>query len=457
MGSPVKTNVEELADSKVRLEVEVPEESVQHAFEHAAADLASDLRVPGFRKGKVPLQVVAARVGREALSAEAVRSHIDGWFWDAATSAGVRPVAGPEVEWDELPAQGGSFRFTATVPVAPKPEVPDWNGLEVGAPEPDIPSEIVDAELERLREAVAELVPVSGRPVKEGDTLILDLVAKEEGKEPAEYRDYVAELGTGRLADELEVAIPGMSEGETREVSLDLEEGTGTVTVTVREIKEKVLPELGDDLARTASEFETLTELRTDIEARLKQQLEAELDARFREDALDAVVAMATVNGTEPLVERRAAALLNALARSLERRGVTIETYLAATGQTVEAIQESTRQEAERAVKRELVLEAVADKLDVQVGDEEIEQLLRDEAAEAGENPDATVEAVRERGGFDQIRGDLRLRKALDEVAAGVKKIPVDLARARERLWTPEKEKGGTGMKIWTPGSEEKP
>ena len=457
MVSPVKTNVEELPDSKVRLEVEVPEAAVQHAFEHAAADMAADMRVPGLRKGKVPLPLVAARVGREALSAEAVRSHIDAWFWDAATAAGVRPVAGPEVEWDELPAQGGSFRFTATVPVAPTPEVPDWLGLEVGAPEPDVPAEIVDAELERLRESVAELVPVSGRPVGEGDTLVLDLVAREEGKEPAEYRDYVAELGTGRLADELEDAIPGMSEGETRDVSLDLEEGTGTVTVTVREIKEKVLPELGDDLARTASEFETLDELRADIEARLGQQLEAELEVRFREDALDAVVATATVDGIEPLVERRAAALLNALARSLERRGITTETYLAATGQTAEALQASTREEAERAVKREVVLEAVADKLDIRVPDEEIEQLIREEAAEAGDDPDETVTAIRERGGFDQIRGDLRLRKALDEIAAGVKKIPVELARAREKLWTPEKEKGGTGMKIWTPGSEEKP
>ena len=108
----MKTRVEELPDSKIRLEVEVPEAAVEHAFEHAAADFAADMRVPGFRKGKVPLQVVVARVGREALSAEAVRSHIDGWFWDAATTAGVRPVAGPDVEWGELPAQGGSFRFT---------------------------------------------------------------------------------------------------------------------------------------------------------------------------------------------------------------------------------------------------------------------------------------------------------------------------------------------------------
>jgi trigger factor len=451
----MKTTVEELEGSKVRLEVEVPEAAVKHALEHAAHDLAETMRVPGFRKGKVPLQVVAARVGREALSEEAVRSHIEGWFWDAATSSGVRPVANPEVNWEELPKQGGAFRFTATVPVAPKPEVADWTALEVPAVEPEVPAEVVDAEVERLRSSVAELVPVSGRPVQAGDTVVLDLVALEEGKEPAEHRDYVAELGTGQLAPELEEAIPGMREDETKDVPIALGEGSGTVTVTLREIKEKALPALDDELARSASEFDTLAELRADIESRLRAQLEAELDARFRQDALDALVAATPVEGIGPLVDRRTSALLSSLVRSLERRGITVETYLSATGQTAEALEQGARSEAELAVKRELVLEAAADKLAVDVRDEEVEELIRREAEEAGEDTEETVARMRESGGFDQLRADLRLKTALDEIAAGVKRIPADLARARERLWTPEKEKGGSGMKIWTPGSEE--
>ncbi len=451
----MKTTVEELEGSKVRLEVEVPEAAVKHALEHAAHDLAETMRVPGFRKGKVPLQVVAARVGREALSEEAVRSHIEGWFWDAATSSGVRPVANPEVNWEELPKQGGAFRFTATVPVAPKPEVADWTALEVPAVEPEVPAEVVDAEVERLRSSVAELVPVSGRPVQPGDTVVLDLVASEEGKEPAEHRDYVAELATGQLAPELEEAIPGMREDETKEVPIALDEGRGTVTVTVREIKERALPALDDELARSASEFDTLAELRADIESRLRAQLETELEARFRQDALDALVAATPVEGIGPLVDRRTNALLASLVRSLERRGITAETYLSATGQTPEALEQGARAEAELAVKRELVLEAAADKLAVEVPDETVEELIRREATEAGEDPEETVARMRESGGFDQLRADLRLKTALDEIAAGVKRIPADLARARERLWTPEKEKGGSGMKIWTPGSEE--
>ena len=451
----MKTKVEELEGSKVRLEVEVPEAAVRHAFEHAATDLAESLRVPGFRKGKVPLPVVAARVGREALSEEAVRSHIDGWFWDAATTSGVRPVASPEVEWEALPEQGGAFRFTATVPVAPKPQVADWTELEVPAVEPEIPAEVVSAELERLRDSAAELVPVSGRPVREGDTVVLDLVAIEEGKDAAEHRDYLAELGTGQLAPELDEELPGMSEGETREVSIALADGMGAVKVTVREIKEKLLPELDDDLARSTSEFETLAELEADIESRLRAQLEAQLEARFRQDALDALVAATPVEGIDPLVDRRTNALLTGLVRSLERRGITVDTYLTATGQTAEALQQSARADAELAVKREIVLEAAAEKLGIEVSDDEIEELLREEAGEAEQDPDETVARMRESGDFDQLRGDLRLKKALDEIVAGVRRIPADLARARERLWTPEKEKGPTGMKIWTPGSEE--
>ena len=149
----MKTKVDELPDSKVRLEIEVPEDAVEHALEHAASDLAGSIKVPGFRKGKVPLPVVVARVGRDAVAEEAVRSHIEGWFWDAATTAGVRPVAGPDVEWQVLPAQGDTFSFVATVPVAPKPELADWTALEVPGPDPEVPADVVDAELERIRDS----------------------------------------------------------------------------------------------------------------------------------------------------------------------------------------------------------------------------------------------------------------------------------------------------------------
>jgi trigger factor len=369
----------------------------------------------------------------------------------------VRPLEGPEVEWDELPTQGGSFTFRAIVPIAPKPTLADFSSLEVPAPDPEVPAELVDAEIERLRDSAAALVPVGGRPVAEGDTVVLDLVATEPGKQPASHRDYMAELGTGRLADELEDELPGMSEGETKTVPLALADGSeGTVEVTVKEIKEKVLPAADDELARTVSEFETIADLRADVEAGLREQLEGELDARFRTDALDALVDASTVDGAEPLVERRAAALARTLVRTLESQGVTLETYLQATGQTQESLEAGARAEADRAVRRELVLEAVAEQRGIEVADEEVEELIRAEATAAGDDPAEAIGLMRERGGFERLRGDLKMKKALDDVVAGVKRIPVELAKAREKLWTPEKEKGGSGMKIWTPGSEEK-
>jgi trigger factor len=433
----VRTKVEELPESRVRLEVEVPEADVQHAIEHAASDLASSLRIPGFRKGKAPVTVVAARVGREALWEEAVRSHLDGWFWNAAVTSGVRPVANPEVDvGDGPPEEGQSFRFTATVAVVPKPGLADWTELEVGA----------------LRASVADLAPVEHRPIQPGDIAVIDMEGTEIG---ATQREYVVEVGSGRLVDEIEAALVGMSAGESKEVEFELaDEQNASVEVTVTGIQERVLPPLDDDFARAASEFETLAELRADIEARLREQLEGELELKLRQDAVDALVAESTFDSLEPMVERRTAELATGFVRSLERRGLSLEVYLAMTGQTQEQIIVRLREEAEQALKRELVLDAVANQLDIEVSDEEVETLVRREAEEGGEDPDALLAAARGGGGFEQLRGDLRMRKALDEVVSGVKRIPVDLARAREKLWTPEKEKAPTEMKIWTPGSE---
>jgi trigger factor len=449
----VKTKVEELPESRVRLEVEVPEEAVKHALEHAASDLAESLRIPGFRKGKAPVRVVAARVGREALWDEAVRSHLDGWFWTAAATSGVRPIANPEVEvGDSPPSDGQTFHFTATVSVVPKPRLGDWKELEVAAPEPEVPAELVDAELERLRETAAELSPVEHRSAQPDDVVVVDLDGEQIG---TTQRDYVVEVGRGRLVDEIETALVGMTAGETKEIEFELaDESTASVEVTVNEIKEKVLPPLDDELAHAASEFETLAELRSDIEARLREQLEAELELLLRQNAADALVEASSFDSLDPMVERRTAELATGFVRSIERRGASLEAYLAMTGQSQEQIIERLRGEAESSLKRELVLDEVADELGLEVTDEEIEALIREQAEEVGEDPDAVLLTARESAGFEQLRSDLRMRKALDEVVKGVQRIPVELARAREKLWTPEKEKAPTEMKIWTPGSE---
>jgi trigger factor len=338
------------------------------------------------------------------------------------------------------------------VSVLPKPEVPDWADLEAPYAEAEVPAELVERELEAIRQTVAELIPVTDRPAREGDTVVVDIVGEQTGTQ----RDYVAEVGEGRLVDELEAALVGMSAGETKTVSLPLAEGETTdAELTLKEIKERVLPELDDELARSASEFDTLAELRADLEGHLREQLEEELETAFRENAIDALVGKTTVGSIDPIVERRTAELVNGLARSLASRGLDFGTYLQVTGQTQEDVIARLRAQAEQAVKRELVLDAVAEKLGLEVSDEEVEALVREQAEAAGEEPDAMLAAVRERGIFEELRADLRMRRALDEVVAGVKRIPADLAAAREKLWTPEKERAAGSTTLWTPGSEE--
>src|SRR4051794_21070346 len=189
----MQAQVEELPENRVRLRVQVPSHDVHHAVEHAAEDLAKTAKIPGFRKGKVPRQVLLKKVGRERLMTEAVESHIGGWFWNAAASTRVRPIAQPEYEF-ELPATDDSdWEFSATFPVQEKPELPDWTALEVGATEPEVPPELVEQELDALRATIAELVPVEGRPVGPEDTVVVDLVSTNGETR----RDYVVELGRG--------------------------------------------------------------------------------------------------------------------------------------------------------------------------------------------------------------------------------------------------------------------
>jgi trigger factor len=443
----VQTQVEELPENRVRLTVQVPSHDVHHAVEHAADDLAQSVKVPGFRKGKVPRQVLLQRVGRERLMTEAVESHIGGWFWNAAARTRLRPVAQPEYDF-ELPASAEEdWEFTATVAVQAKPELPDWTQLEVGVADVEVPEELVQAELDALRATIAELVPVEGRPVAPDDTVIADLVAADETR-----RDYVVELGRGTVVEEIEQGLVGMSAGETKEISFELADGsTQSLAATVKEIKEKVLPPLDDDLARAASEFETLAELRADVESRLREQIEDEVETRFRADVADALVGASKFEAAGPLVEARTRELLRGFARQVESRGVQLETFLAMTGQQPEELLARLRDEAERSVGREIVLDAVADQLGLEIPDAQVEELVREQAEALGDDSDEMLLALRESGRFESLRDDLRLREALDRVAAEVKRIPLAQAEAREAIWTPDKEKPPTETKLWTP------
>jgi trigger factor len=439
--------VEEVSENKVRLTVDVSAHEVHHAVEHAAGDLARSVRIPGFRKGKVPLPILVQRVGKERIYSEAVESHIGGWFWNAAARARLNPIAMPDYEYELPGSDDEDWSFSATVEVQPAPEPADWTTLEIPRPEAEVPEELVQAELESLQRIAAELAPVDGRPAREGDVAVVDLVS-EDG---TAQRDYVVELGSDRLVEEVEAGIEGLRPGETREIAYELSDGSRRkTTVEVKQLQERVLPPLDDDLARATSEFDALADLRAEVEDRLRGQIEQEIEGRFRAAAADALVQATGFVATGPLVEARTQELLGGLVRSLQARGIDAGVYLQATGQTAEELSRRMWAEASLSVSRELVLEAVADQLEIQVSDEDIRAELRD----AGES-DEDIDEFIANGGADRVRDDIRLKKALDRVASEVKPIAPELHEAREAIWTPEKEQPTDAPKLWTPGSKE--
>jgi trigger factor len=254
----------------------------------------------------------------------------------------------------------------------------------------------------------------------------------------------------------MERALTGASPGETKEVELPQPDGSNaTASVTLREVKEKQLPPLDDDLARAASEFDTLGELRADIEGRIRAVLEEEAETVFRAATADALVEATGVEAAGPLVEARTRELLNAFVRSVERRGISVEAYLQLSGQSPDELVERLRTESQLSVARELVLEAVADKLGLEVTDDELAELIREEAEAHDDDPDEAVRQALASNVLESLRGDLRMRKALDRVASEVQRVPAELARARESIWTPDKETQPTETKLWTPGSKE--
>jgi trigger factor len=447
----VQTQVEELGGDRIRLTVEVPADDVHHAVEHATHDLAERVKIPGFRHGKVPTQVLVSKVGKERVYSEAVDSHISTWFWSAVAHSRVRPADAPEYDY-ELPANSQQdWRFTAEFAVQAKPEPADWKKLEVAKRPVEVPEEVVNRELESLQGTVADLSPVDSRTAREGDVVVVDIVSGGGFGQ----RDYVFELGAERIADEIEAGVRGLLAGETREVAWELGDGThNSGTVTLKELHEKVLPPLDDELAKSVSEFDSLVDLRGDIESKIRERLDEEAETRFRSEAVDELVKASNVEPAGLTVEMRTRELLNGFIRTLQQRGIDPNAYLQFTNTTGPELESRLRNEAKLSIARELVLEAVADKLGIEVTDDEIRAELREQ-----DESEADIEEFISNGGADRVRPDLRLKKAVDRIAADVKSISPEQADAREAIWTPEQEqktKAKKSKKLWTPGSKEK-
>jgi trigger factor len=461
----MKTTVTELGDSRVRVDVGIEPGEVEKRVERSAQRLAGDMRVPGFRKGKVPAQLVIQRVGREAVVEQALRDSLAEWYERALLATGITPIGDPKLNVESLPGAGEELEFSIEVAVRPPAELGDYKGLEVGRVEPEVPDDAVQGELDRLREGFAALNPVE-RPAAAGDILVIDYSGTADGEpfEASEATDLTVELGAETLLPEFDEALMGASASDEVTVEVDFPDDhrpealagkKATFAVTVKEVREKQLPDLDDDFAAEASEFETLDELRGEIRSRIASALERRAEDDFRAAAVDAAAENATIQIPHELVHARAHDMWERLERSLSSRGIDPATYVQMQGKSREELVTDMEDEAERALKREATLAAVADAESIDVSDQDLLEALG--PGEGDESPEKLLDQLRDAGRDDLLRSEIRLRKAADVIADSAKAIPAEQAAAREKLWTPEQEqaepeKAETGL--WTPGSD---
>ena len=462
----METTVTELSDSRVRVEASVDPGDVEAKMTETARRLGNEMKLPGFRKGKVPPEMVLQRLGRETVLTETLESSLGDWYERAMIDSRVTPVGDPKLDLRQLPEKGEPLTFAVEVAVRPAAKLGTYKGLEVGRASGEAPDEAVDAELERLREGFARLNPVE-RAGGDGDVALIDFRGEVDGEpfEGGEAKDYLLEIGAGRVLPELEQGVKGASAGDERKVEVtfpddygaeDLAGKTAEFTVNVREIREKELPELDDDFAAEASEFETLDELRDEIRRRIGELVENQAAERFQEAALDAAVAEATVEIPDEVVRARAEEMWSRVERRLRSQGMEPDQYLQVQGKTRDEIIAEARPDASRALKREAVLEAVAEAEAIEITDEDMLEALQippgHEDHGHPEPADALAE-LRRTGREELLRDDLRMRRALELIAGEANPIPIEQAEAREQIWTPEKEPEEKGA-LWTPGSD---
>jgi trigger factor len=461
MPASVDTEVTELPESRVKIAATVPSADVEASLAAAAKQYANEMRMPGFRKGKVPPQLVLQRIGREAVMDQALRESLPEWYERALLDSRVTPVGEPKLDMPDAPAEGQPLEFTIEVAVRPRATLGEYKGLEVGRAEPEVPEEAIDEEIERMRESLAGLEPVD-RAGGEGDFLLIDYAGTIDGEpfEGGTSSDFLLELGSNTLIEGFNEALEGAEAGEERTVEVTFPDDYGaeelagkpaTFAVTVKEVREKSLPELDDDFAADNSDFDTLAELRADIEHRLAHAAEHRSEHAFRDAALEAAVAHATVEIPEEIVLARATEVWERVERSLASRGMDPEMYLKIQDKSREEAIEDAREDAEGGLRREAVLAAVADAEEIEATEEDMLEALRPPAGEKGK-PEKLLKRLRDEGREALLAEEIRMRKAADLIVDEAKAIEMDRAEAREKLWTPEGEGQAPPGELWTPG-----
>jgi trigger factor len=468
----MQTTLKELPNSRVEVEAEVPAADVEKATSRAARAMAKEMRMPGFRAGKAPPSLVIQRLGFGSVLQEAIRDALPEWYEQALLDTGVSPIGDPSIEMVSAPEdEGEPLKFKFEVGVRPEAQLGNYKGLEVGKEEKEVPDEIVDTEVERVREGFARLETVE-REAAEGDLLVVDFEGFLDGQpfQGGAAEEQNVTIGSGQLIPGFEEQLVGAKAGEERDVNVTFPEdyqaehlaGEDAVfKVKVKEVREKVLPELDDDFASEASEFDTLEELRADIREKVGTALGSRAEEDFRVAAIDAAVEEATVEVPEELATARATERWERMERQLAGRGMDPNQFLQMQGKTRDELIEETKPDAEKELKREAVVTAIAEAEGIEVTEEEMVEALEHSAEHERTTPEKLLERLRQNGRDAMVREDLRARKAIELVADAATPIPKEeadarqeKAEAREKLLAPEGEGKAKAGGLWTPGGE---
>jgi trigger factor len=384
----VRTNLKERDGNKVTVEVEVSPEELKEAFDVKLRELVREVRIPGFRPGKAPVTMVRQKLGDESILADAVESGVSLWFVQAMFDLGLEAVERPDVDMGEqIPDIDKPLPFTATVMVMPEVKLGEYKGLKVPKDSTEVTEAEIDTRVERLQNDFSELTPVEGRAAQKGDFVLADFQATLDGApvNELEATDYLFEVGGNMIFDEVEEQVTGMNPGDQRSFPVSISEDipaeelrgkTVEFSLTLKEVKEKVLPEVNDQWVTEVCEFKTVDEFRADIRSRLESAKAYALGQRFRAAAVAKAVENVTVELPEVVVRREGAELLSEFKNSIEARGGTVEDYLAATGTPFEKLFEDLIPQATNNVKTRLVLDAVAKAEALEVSDEELDAAI---------------------------------------------------------------------------------
>ena len=416
----MKSTAENLSPTRVRLSVEVPFDEVKPSLDAAYKKIGAQIRVPGFRPGKVPARIIDQRVGRAAVLEEAVNEVVPRTYVEAAREHELKTLGQPDIEVTKQDDE--SLSFTAEVDVRPDISLPELTAIPVTVDDAEVTDDDVDEQLSSLRERFGSLTGVD-RPVQTGDYVSIDLVASIDGEEieAGSAKGMSYEVGSGDLVDGLDDAITGKAAGDTVTFTATLQQGDrageeAEISATVNSVKEKELPELDDEFAQLASEFDTIDELRDDLRERLGGVKKLEQGAQARDKLVEHLVDTVEFPVPESAIKSEVDAREHEVVHALGHDDAVFDRYLEAQGKTREEFTDELRGDAEKAVRAQFLLDAIADANEVQVGDTELTEYLVRQASRYNMAPQEFASQIMQAGNLPVVYADVRRNKALAEV-----------------------------------------